>query len=413
LAIGYRLVAHQQWATGNRSGSRENIDRAIAISEALNTPQANNAKILYELSFDHEVSGTIGYPGDAKGNQKAIDDYRRALAVEEIALKIQPDDVQTLHGYAVDSRYIGDLLERTDPRAALPYYEKSLEINRTLTQRSTEIQYARSVAISYSNIADVYADLGDYVREVENNRKSLEMYQDLNRADPKNALLRQGLAIAYVNTATALAGVGNIAESLDDSSKGLEIMRSLVAATPQNSAQRSIFAAMLAARGTILTEANRPDAAIAELDHARTVYESLYEPGDPHTDSAACDVKLGEAATLAGRDPAAADYFHRALTIVEPFISNAGADLDALYTAADAYSGLGELSMKKAQRRRETAEQRKSNWAESRSWYSQSLKTWQRIEHPNRAAPNSFQVGDPASVAKKLKAAEAALTSLH
>jgi eukaryotic-like serine/threonine-protein kinase len=413
LAVGHRLVAHQQWATGNRSGSRENIDRAIAISEALNTAQANNAKILYELSFDHEVSGTIGYPGDAKGNQKAIDDYRRALAVEVIALKIQPDDIQTLHGYAVDSRYIGDLLEQTDPRAALPYYEKSLEINRKLTQRSTEIQYARSVAISYSNIADVYADLGDYAREVENNRKSLEMYQDLNRADPKNALLRQGLAIAYVNTATALAGAGNIAESLDDSSKGLEIMRSLVAATPQNSAQRSIFGAMLAARGTILMEANRPDAAIAELDHARTVYESLYEPGDPHTDSAACDVKLGEAATLAGREPAAADYFHRALTIVEPFISNADADLDALYVAADAYSGLGELSMKKAKRRGETAAQRKSNWIESRSWYSQSLKTWQRIEHPNRAAPNSFQVGDPARVAKNLKAAEAALTSLH
>lgn len=69
-------------------------------------------------------------------------------------------------------------------------------------------------------------------------------------------------------------------------------------------------------------------------------------------------MKLGEATTLAGRDPAAADYFHRALTIVEPLISNADADLDPLYVAADAYSGLGELSMKKAQRRGETAEQR-------------------------------------------------------
>ena len=413
LAIGNRLVAHQQWVTGNRNGSRENIDRAIAISEALNTVQPNNFNILYELSFDHEVSGTIGYPGDVKGIQKAIEDYRRALAVEEMALKLQPDDIQTLHGYAVDSRYIGDLLERTDPNAALPYYEKALEINHKLTERSTEIQSARSVAISYGNLADVYADLGDYAREAESNSKGLEIYQGLSRADPKNALLRQGLAIAYVNTASALARVGKSAESLEYSSKGLEIMRSLVAATPQNAVQRPIFAAMLAARGTILTEANRPDAAIAELDHARTVYESLYEPGDPHTDSAACDVKLGEAATLAGRDPAAADYFHRALTIVEPLISNAGADLDALYVAADAYSGLGELSMKKAQRRGETAEQRKSNWTESRSWYLQSLKTWQRIEHPNRAAPNSFQVGDPASVAKKLKATEAALTSLH
>ncbi|MBI3478011.1 MAG: serine/threonine protein kinase [Acidobacteria bacterium] len=412
LATGYRLVAHQQWATGNRSGSRENIDRAIAISEVLGTAQPNNSKVLYELSFDHEVSGTIAHLGERE-DQKAIEDYRRALAVEEMVLTIQPDDVQTLHGYAVDSRYIGDFLEPTDPQAALPYYEKALEINRKLTQRSTEIQYARSVAVSYSNIADVYADLGDFAREVENNRKSLEMYQDLNRTDPKNALLRQGLAIAYVNTATALAGTGNIAESLDDSSKGLEIMRSLVAASPQNSAQRSIFAAMLAARGTILIRAKRSDAAIAELDHARSIYESLYEPGDPHTDSAACDVKLGEAATLAGRDPAAAEYFRRALTIVEPLLSHADgeADLDALYVAADAYSGMGDLRMKEAQQREETAAERQSAGTEARSWYSQSLKTWQRIEHPNRAAPNSFEVGNPLLVAKKLKAAEAALSS--
>jgi tetratricopeptide (TPR) repeat protein len=333
------------------------------------------------------------------------------LAVVEIALKIQPNDVQTLHAYAVDSRYIGDLLEPTDPQAALPYYEKALEINHKLTERSTEIQYARSVAISYSNLADVYADLGDYAREVENNRKALAMYQDLNRVDPKNALLRQGLAIAYVNTATVLARLSNTAESLDYSSQGLEIMRTLVAATPQNSAQRSIYAAMLAARGTILTEAKRPAAAIVELDHARSVYESLNEAGDNRTESAACDVKLAEAETVAGRDPAAGDYFRRALAVVEPLIAKADADLDALYVAADAYAGLGELSMKRAQRRGETAAQRKSNWTESRSWYSQSLKTWRRIEHPNSAAPNSFQVGDPTVVAKKLKMTEAALAT--
>jgi hypothetical protein len=106
-------------------------------------------------------------------------------------------------------------------------------------------------------------------------------------------------------------------------------------------------------------------------------------------------------------------FMNRSMSIVEPLISNANADLDALYVAADAYSGLGELSMTKAQRHGGTAQQRKSNWTESRSWYSQSLKTWQRIEHPNRAAPNSFQVGDPASVAKKLKSIETALTFLH
>jgi hypothetical protein len=86
------------------------------------------------------------------------------------------------------------------------------------------------------------------------------------------------------------------------------------------------------------------------------------------------------------------------------------ADLDALYAAADAYSGLGELSIRKAQRPGQSAKQRKGNWTEARSSYLLSLSTWHRIEHPNHTAPNSFEVGDPEIVAKELKLTEAALS---
>src|SRR5262249_46632214 len=151
----------------------------------------------FELAFDHEVSGMIGYPGDQLATQKIAGDYRRALEVDEASLKIQPDDVHTLHGYTANLRYLRDLIEPSNPQEALKYYEHGLEINRKLTQKSTEIQYLRSVAISYSCIADVYADLSEYVKEVENNRKGLEIYEEISRTDPKNALLRQGLAIAY------------------------------------------------------------------------------------------------------------------------------------------------------------------------------------------------------------------------
>jgi len=128
---------------------------------------------------------------------------------------------------------------------------------------------------------------------------------------------------------------------------------------------------------------------------------------------AASNVKLGEAAAKARNDQKAADYFHQALTIVEPLISTEPADLDAQYAAADAYSGLGDLSMREAQQAGLTIERRKSAWTEARSWYLQSLNAWRRIEHPNHTAPNSFQVGDPAIVAKELKLTEAGLVSLH
>jgi tetratricopeptide (TPR) repeat protein len=176
--------------------------------------------------------------------------------------------------------------------------------------------------------------------------------------------------------------------------------------------QQGILAAMLAGRGTILMSAKKSEDAIAIFESARTILESLYKAGatDKLSTVASCDVKMGQVVAQAGHQQAAAEYFHRALTVAEPLMSSATADLDALYAAADAYSGLGELSMRKAQRTGHAAERRKANWTDARSSYLLSLNTWHRIELPNHTAPNRFEVGDPATVAEKLKLTEEALS---
>ena len=411
LAQTHRFVANQQWAMGNLAGARDNINRAIAISEGLIKRQPYNIKALVELGFDHRVSVEIRYVGDRGENQKLDEDRRRALAADEIALKIAPEDIQILHAYALDLKNMAISLEPTDPRAALPYYEKGLEINRQLTQRSSDTRFVRSVAISYAEIADVHNDLGEFQQEADSNRKGLEIYQQLSQADPKNALVRQGLAIAYVNTASALARVGDLPTSLAYCIKGLEIMRVLVASAPTNAHQRYILAAMLVARGTILTKARLPEAALAEFENARSIYELLdKEGGGKRNEIAACTVKMGEVAAQAGNTKGAADYFRQALAIAEPLISSESTDLDLLYTAADAYSGLGRLSLKEAQRPSQTVAHRQREWENARLWYQLSVKSWGRIQHPNHSSPNGFQVGDPTIVAQELKLTEVALS---
>jgi eukaryotic-like serine/threonine-protein kinase len=414
LATAYRLVAHQQWANGDTRGARDNIAHAIAISEGLAKAQPDNYKILYELGFDFEVSARIGYPEDRLAEQKTLDDYRRALAADDILVKLKPNDANTLHGYAMDLNNMGNILESSNPQGALSSYEKALEINQKLTEISPEVRYRRSVAIAYGSIASVYDDLGDYERAVENDAKDLAIYQDLNRADPKNALLRQGLAIAYANAATAGSRAGKMESALDYSSKGVEIMRTVVASATENAFQRGVFAAILASHGTVLISAGRSAEAIPVLANARSIYESLSKSGSTfkRANVAACNVKLGEAEAQAKHEATAADYFHQALAVAEPLISTDPPDPDALYAAADAYSGLGSLSIRKAQQRGQTTQLRKANWTEAKTWDQRSLDTWHRIDHPNHAAPNSFQAGDPLIVAKELKTAEAALSSL-
>jgi len=407
LAQEYRLVAHQLWANGDPRGARDPIERAIAISEALNNLHPNNSKVLYELSFEHEVSGRIGYPGDSLEVQKRLQDFRRGMAVDEIALKLKPDDVLTLHGYSVNFESVANLVEYTDPKEALRSYQKGLEINRRLAELAPGSRYRRSVAISYGEIASVYDDLGEYSRGLENNLKDLEIYQDLVHADPKNVLLQQGIAITYINTAMSAERAGELSLALDYSNRALEIMKSRISSAAENAFQRGIYAAMLVDRGTILIAANKPDAAIAEIEQGQSIYEALFKArGMSQANVAACEVKLGEAAVKARDATKAAGYFHQALGIAEPLTSTQPPDLDALYAAADAYSGLGELRAKEAERGH-----RKSEWIEAQSWFQKSLNTWGRIEHPNHTAPNYFQVGDPAVVAQELRAVEKALTA--
>jgi eukaryotic-like serine/threonine-protein kinase len=414
LAQAYRLVAHQQWANGDPRGAREPIGRAIAVSAEVNNEHPNNLKILSELGFDLEVSGRIGYPGDPAASQKVLEDYRRSLAIDELLVKLKPDDITLLHGYATDLSNVGTILEPSDPQEALKNYEKGLEIDKRLAQLTTDVRFQRSVAMAYGSIGSVYDDMGDYARSLENNLKDVAIYEQLVAADPKNALLHQGLAIASANVAASAVRVGKIEMALDYSNRALETMRPLAASGPKNAFQQYVFAAMLVMRGTVLVAARQPQAARAEIEHGRSIYEALFKAGNmTEVNAAAASVKLGEALAAAGDGREAANAFHEALAILEPFNAAQPPNLDALYAAADAYSGLGELSMKAARQPGLDAARRKALWIEAHSWLSQSQNTWRRIQHPNHTAPNSFQAGDPAIVARELKAADATLAAQH
>jgi serine/threonine protein kinase len=416
LAEAYRLVATQQWALGERPTARQNIDMAVAISEALNSLHANEFQVLHELGFDYEVSGDISYPGNPNSRVKSSEDYRKALAMDEATLRIKPDDLHTLDGYAIDLSSIGGHLERTDPKSALPYYQKELEIEQELHRRSTETRYTRGVAIAYGHIASVYDDLEDYPRALENYLEDLRVYQQLANVDPNNVTLQMGLAISYTNAAEAASKVGDISHALDNWKKGSEIMHRVVSAAPENARQRDKLAQIVMAGATIQMHAHNPEAARKEFDEARGIYQSLHE-GHPSEQSysvnaAACREKMGEAELLAGNRKLAADYFQQSLSVVEPMLSIKQTDLGALYAAADAYAGLGDLKRSEASQPVLTLENRKANWTEAISWYSKSLDTWKRIEHPSRSAPNDLDASDPAIITRRLESCQATVARL-
>jgi serine/threonine protein kinase len=404
LAQAHRLVANQQWATGDYPHAVENIIGAVATSEALNRARPHDWGILHELGFDYEIAGDVfqpQYAGGPSDRVKATEYYRKALAVDEEMLRLRPDDLPSLDGYAIDLAHVAGSLRDADKNAAREYYKKELEIEQKLHQRSTEIRYARGVAIAYNQIASLYGDAGDHVRSLENNLKGLEIYKDLARVDPQNALVQQGLAIAYINRAQAL----------DFTQKSLDLMRRVVSSAPENRRQHGTFTAILVAGASIFLRLDRPLDALKEFDEARSLYESLHRTDSaagPSLEAAACREKMGEAAARIGNTKLATEYFHQALAAVEPLLSAQQPDLAALYTAADAYSGLGDLQLREAAHPPQDAKPAEL-WSEARSRYVKSLDAWHRIKNPVRDGPSGFDAGDPAKVVKNLQLCDAAL----
>jgi eukaryotic-like serine/threonine-protein kinase len=414
LADAYHLVANQQWATGDKFGAKDKMDKAVAIAEALNTAHPNDVKILKELGFDYEIAAQVGNTGRPGEAAKADENERKSLAVSEALLRLVPDDLEVQHGYAVELSHIGSALEATDTKTALEYHRKELEIEQKLHQQSPDIRYARGLARAYGEISRTYSRNGDLTHTLEYDMRDLTIYQELVRVDPQNALRRRGLAIAYVNTASDFGDAGRAPQSLSYMEKGVEMMRALVASSPQNADQRGILGAIYGASASNLMKLHRPEQALKEFNKACAMQEaaSKADPGDQGAsiNTAFCVKRMGEAAAEAGNARLAASYFHRALRVVEPLVSAPVPDLDALYTAADAYSGLGDLQLHEARRPGEAAGKRKANWTEARAWYRKSLDAWRRIQHPLHIAPNGGDVGDPAKVARNLQLCETALS---
>jgi tetratricopeptide (TPR) repeat protein len=415
----YRLVSSQLLATGKTRNAFDNIQAAIAIGEALRKSAPPEIKVLDELSYDYEISGHIqgGSSGvDLNDQAGALDSYRKAVAMEQAMLEIDPGNETVQHGLAMDGMFLGDsLLQFGDQQGALQNYRQSLQIAQKIREHSNVTRRIRDVAVVYNRIAGVYTSSGEWTAALENNRKALEIYQELVPKDPSNALLKQGLAIAHVNVARGLGRTGQQSASEEMIDQGIELMTSIVASNPQNAQQQGILAEMYVSHGENLLSEKKAQKALKEYQAALQIYRKLYAKDASNTASqintAACRAAMANTELQMGDFKAASTDFREALSALDPFLSAKAPDEQALYTAADSYAGLGEVEARKADQVTGTAGQ-KSHWMSARSWYELSLQQWEKIQHPMCVSPNGFECIPPSVVARQLAHSNEALHRL-
>jgi tetratricopeptide (TPR) repeat protein len=123
--------------------------------------------------------------------------------------------------------------------------------------------------------------------------------------------------------------------------------------------------------------------------------------------------KIGFLQAKMGKRDQASEEYQRALSIAESIASANPNILEAQYSLADTYSGLGELSQMQALDLSQPIEQQIRYWSEARSYFQQSLDVWQRIHNPGARTPVGFACGDPKFVAREIAQSDAALAKLQ
>src|SRR5215469_2285001 len=88
--------------------------------------------------------------------------------------------------------------------------------------------------------------------------------------------------------------------------------------------------------------------------------------------------------------------------VVEPLKAIKPPRGNALYTAAAAYFGLGDRTLKKVATSAASSSGRKAR-SEACLWYGKSVDAWHQIEHPSHSTPKGFDAGDPAAATMKLQ----------
>src|ERR1700752_808238 len=300
LALAYQKVGDIQGGisdsgnTGETEKALENYRKALVIQEKLTSqPEATDAdrRTLARLYMD--VAEQLR---DVKAKEELC---RRAVDV--ISQLAQRDASSTVRADLADALFslAATLRSKGDDDTALADYLQAANIYESLAGENpdTRHDYLRNAALTYKTM--------DAIREVRlENQLASELYRkalaiDIENAsaNPNNVQFQLDSSLSYNSIASVLTNEGNFQAALEHCQKALSIQAKVVVDDPKNSFARTALGRNYRRLGDILTKLERfDDASIFYQDSIRTFEEnSKANPGN-----VAIKARLGEIDSIFG-----------------------------------------------------------------------------------------------------------------
>ena len=390
LAKSYYYISRILNVAGNVAGSLKNGQQAVSILEDMRSKTPRDEKVLSALQSSYDAVGDA-LSSDANGSglgriAEAADVHQKALVLAQGRAKKYPRAVAIcLIKVGNDRKKLGDR------RGAIAAYYQARDILQKLAGDTTKAEPRRDVAGIASAIGDTLILDGNGKDALPVYARCLQISKDLAAADPANRLAQTDLGLAYTGVGNAFYVLGDWQSAKDNLAIAREVIGRASAHDPLDGGARDMLASLDVQIGQVDEKVGLVTQALQEYRAALAIFVASAEKDPKNIDArlntgAAC-LRIAHAFARSKDFAPAAENYRKALEYVEKIATADHADERALYTAADSYSGLGEVMALSG-----------TDTKEARVMLERSLGVWRKIPNPARLTPSGFDAGNPKEV---------------
>ena len=379
---------------------RAEIDRALAVTEPLTHTHPENIDLKNERAQEYLILASIQ---DAAGDRlQSIDSFRKVYDLREEIQRTNPDYPGIRQGVAKVTVLLGHEVGRFASR------EESLRLLSTGIAEFEALVKAtagdpglmRELSAAEGRRGDVELMQGEITAARSDFHRSQQRIERLAKLDPENKMLQSDIWVNQYLDGRALAIAGRDAEAvpvLVEAYRGYKALKLEADVGPGPGPMQAWIGEAQAATHNLADALKSYEAAAAALAEDEANYD------DARCDLAMVEAKIGNVLLQMGRRQEAGMHFARALEVAKLDVSRAHNDFPALYAAAEAYAGAGDLAAFEAHGATNSAARSKL-WNDACRSYEKSLSIWGGMANPSRISGNGFLSTDPHETAKRLAA---------
>ncbi len=376
---------------------RAEIDRALAVTEPLLRTNPNNLDLEKELAQEYSIRADIQ---DAVGDRvDAIDSYGKVRGLRQEILNTNPGDIGARRALAKITVLQAHQMGRFgSPDEAIRLMNLGIIDFEALAKETKDPGMVREVAAAETRRGDVELIQGNVAAALNDFQSSLRLFEPIAKLDPENKMLQSDVWVGRFEYGRALAVGGRYSQALplmQDALQGylsLHLEAEVGVGSPEMRAW--IGEAQMAAH---------------DLAGALKSFETAaggLAGDEANFDDARCDLamvetKLGNVLLQMADLSRAKEHYEKALAKAKLPESIQHNDFPALYAAAEAYAGLGDVLAAQAHQTRDDGFRQKLLQDACTSYHS-TLDVWRHIPHQSRYTGNGYLTRDPSALAQQM-----------